>query len=93
MDVQLGSEDFGYLVQTAQRNGDPFVHGMVIWPDAAGPLPHYLLGPGVSARVQLTISSLDQLLNHEEPHAWEMGRAHCLHVSSFSISCSGGAEW
>lgn len=90
LERELTPEDVGFMVQTAQTNGAPFVHGIVVWPDDGETLPYYLLSPGIAGRVQLTIASLAQRLDYENPDVWETGRKAFLRLSSYSISCTNG---
>lgn len=84
--TELTEEDIGFLIHTTSTYEPPFIHGAVLWPDVL--LPYHLLAKGLRANVLLTISSLPQLLNHEEPHVWQSGRKELLRISSYSIGCA-----
>ena len=87
---ELSKDELGFLVHVKSKDEPPFVHGAVAWP--LGPLPYHLLNPDLRTNVLLTISSLPQLLDYEEPHVWQPGRDAMLRVAAFTIGCSSGQE-
>jgi len=83
---ELKSEDLGFLLHSTTGSQPPFIHGAVAC--STENLPYHLLTPGLRTNVLLTISSLPQLLDYEEPHIWHPGRNSMLRISAYSISCT-----
>jgi hypothetical protein len=87
---ELSAYELGYLIHVSSKNEPPFVHGFVAW--QTGPLPYHLLDLRLRSNVMLTISSLPQLLESDEPHVWQPGRAAMLRISTYTISCTNKDE-
>lgn len=90
LDRDLKPEDVGFLFHSPPESpgGLPFIHGACIWPSE--PLPEALFSGTTQGTVGLTLSSVPQVPDQEEPFTWSCFRPHMIRIASVWVSVARG---
>ena len=96
-DTELAEDELGHLNYSSSVNGIPHLNAALLWLPELD--PQRFMHAGTAGRVQLGLSNLLWIADHEDPHVWNPNYESLLRIKSvsFSIHASGlenaNARW
>ena len=90
LDLDLESEDIGFLAHTLGTKSEPLVHGAAMF--APSPLAALILRSGHRAHLDLVLPTAPFAGNPAKPYAWGLNRQHMLRISRLELGTTDLVE-